>query len=75
MKCVKKEFTGKHAKRTYEIKTPYQWLMESDAISKERKKSLRDCYESLNPIVLKGIIEKKLSAIGKLSRNLTMEPR
>ena len=53
MKCVRKEFTGKHAKRTYEIKTLYQWLMESDDISKERKKSLRDCYESLDPVLLK----------------------
>ena len=75
MKCVRKEFTGKRAKRTYEIKTPYQWLIESDDISEERKKSLRERYESLNPVLLKYAIEKKLSAIGKLSRNVTMEPR
>lgn len=75
MKCVGKEFTGKRAKRTYEIKTPYQWLMESDDISAERKQLIRKCYESLNPVLLKQTIEKKLSTIGNLSRNLTMEPR
>lgn len=69
MKCVKKEFTGKRAKRTYEIKTPYQWLLESPDTSSEQKEALRQCYETLNPVILKKAIEKKLSAIGKMSQN------
>lgn len=68
MKCVHKEFTGKRAKRTYEIKTPYQWVLESKVVSQEQKNILKDCYEKLNPVLLKKTIEKKLSALGMLSK-------
>lgn len=68
MRCVGKEFTGKRAKRTYEIMTPYRRLLMSDSVSKETKAELRMLYESLNPVSLKKSIESKLSRIGKLSK-------
>lgn len=70
MKCVEKEYLGSKCKKKYEIKTPYQWLVESDKISDKKKKELTELYLSLNPVELKGMIDKKLSNISKLAKNI-----
>lgn len=51
-------------KKTYDTaKTPYQRLMESDAVSAEQKKELNARYESLNPAELKRQIDLKLAEL------------
>lgn len=71
MKCVEKEYLGSKCKKKYEIKTPRQWLMESDKIYDKKKKELTELYLSLNPVELKRTIDKKLVDISKLARKLT----
>ncbi len=71
MKCVFKEYLGSKCKKRYQIKTPYQWLMESDKITDEKKKKLTKLYLTLNPAELKRAIDEKLSNISKLARKLT----
>lgn len=47
--------------RRYDVpKTPYQRLMESDQISEETKKKLKEIYLSLNPAELKRRIDEKI---------------
>lgn len=67
MKCVEKIYTGSKVKKKHVTKTPYRWLMESDAISPEKKQWLQDLYYSLNPIQLKKEIDRKRSIIAKLA--------
>jgi hypothetical protein len=69
MKCIEKKYTGSKVKKKHAIKTPYQWLMESDKVSFEKKKELETLYLSLNPIELKKEIDRKRSAIAKLVRS------
>lgn len=47
-------------------KTPYQRLMNSDAISEEQKNKLRQTFESLNPFALQQCIQQKLKNIFRL---------
>lgn len=69
MKCISKEYTGSKVKKKHAIKTPYQWLMESDKLSMKKKDELRVLYLSLNPIDLKKLIDRKRSVIAKLVRS------
>lgn len=73
MKCVSKEYLGSKCKKKYVTKTPYGWLMESDKITKAKKKGLTDLYLALNPVVLKKAIEKKLSDISRLSKQINKQ--
>lgn len=73
MKCVSKEYLGSKCKKKYITKTPYRWLMESDRIPEVKKKELTDLYLTLNPVVLKKAIEKKLSTISKLSKQINKQ--
>jgi hypothetical protein len=43
--------------------TPYQRLMASDYLSKEKKEQLKNKFESLNPFKLRKAIEEKLKII------------
>lgn len=69
MKCIEKKYTGSKVKKKYAIKTPYQWLMESDKVSLEKKRELETLYLSLNPIELKKLIDRKRSMVAKLVRS------
>jgi len=73
MKCVSKEYLGSKCKKKYITKTPYRWLMESDRIPEAKKKELIDLYLTLNPVELKRAIEKKLSNISKLSKQINKQ--
>ena len=56
---VSKERLGGHIKRKYgEPKTPYQRLMESNALSVEKKQELQNLYAALNPAELKRNLKK-----------------
>jgi len=60
MKLIRKERVGGKLKRKYDTpETPYQRLIESRQILKEKKKKLQILYLSLNPAELKRGIEEK----------------
>ena len=71
MKILSKEKVNNSVcKKKYDqAKTPYQRLMESNQLSKEKKLKLEKLYLSLNPVELKNIINKKLKNIKKLGVN------
>jgi len=67
IKLVSKERLGGKIKRKYgKAKTPYHRLVESDQISEKRKEELTTIYQSLNPALLKRIIDKKLDNLFKI---------
>jgi len=66
-KLIEKIKINSRYKRKYDTpKTPYQRLLESDAIDEENKTKLKARYESLDPFKLKASVERKLKAIFKL---------
>ena len=69
MKILSKEKVNNSVcRKKYDTaKTPYQRLMESDQISKEKKAELEKLYLSLNPVELKNLINRKLKNIRKMS--------
>jgi hypothetical protein len=71
MKILSKEKVNNSVcKKKYdEAKIPYQRLMESNQLSKEKKLDLEKLYLSLNPVELKKIINRKLKNIKKLQLN------
>lgn len=56
---------SKIKKQYYKAQTPYQRLMNSDAINLLQKEKLRQTFESLNPFDLQKIIQQKLKNIFK----------
>jgi len=67
IKLISKERIGGKIHRKYDIpKTPYQRVMESKEISKEKKQELKKIYESLNPAELKRAIDRKLDLLYKI---------
>lgn len=67
VKLIAKERTGLHGekiKKTYDkAKTPYQRVLECGQISEERKNSLREQYEKLNPAELRRNIKAKMEKL------------
>lgn len=64
IKLVFKERVGGKLHRKYDkARTPYQRIMESDEVSKDKKKELEKIYLSLNPAALKRQIDKKLNLL------------
>jgi len=61
----KKRIASKTVKRYDTPKTPYQRVMESTAISKGTKLSLKKQFDQINPFRLRKAIEKKLAKIFK----------
>ena len=60
----KEKINNSICRKKYDIaKTPYQRLMDSNQISKEKKAELTKLYLSLNPAKLKRTIDKKLKLI------------
>ncbi len=70
LKILDKVRVNSRTRRRYEPhpKTPYQRLLECDAILKSEKQRLRDTYNALDPFALKKVIEAKLKKIYKLNR-------
>jgi len=67
LKLIEKTRINSKYKRKYDKpKTPYQRLIESDAISDEIKSTLNSRYQKLDPFKLKASVERKLKAIFKL---------
>jgi len=67
MKLKEKIRVGARVHRWYHpAKTPYQYLMESNQISEEKKQELKKIYDSLNPAQLKRTIEIKLDNLYKI---------
>lgn len=61
MKLVRKDRVAGRVKRVYDLpKTPYQRLLESNQISPQAARELRQLYVRLNPADLKRRIDKKL---------------
>ncbi len=66
IKLISKERIGGKIHRKYDsAKTPYQRVMESKEVSKEKKEELKKIYQSLNPAELKRAIDKKLDLLYK----------
>lgn len=66
MHLISKERVGGKIHRKYsEAKTPYQRILESEKISKEKKEELKKIYESLNPAEVKRNLDKKLDLLCK----------
>ena len=66
IKLVLKERIGGKIHRKYDIpKTPYQRVMESKEVPKEKKEELKKIYKSLNPAELKKAIDRKLDFLYK----------
>lgn len=64
MKLIDKQRIQSKIKKVHDkAKTPYQRLMSSPDISKEKKILLTEKYQSLNPFELKANLEKKLKKI------------
>lgn len=64
MKLVSKERKGaKVIKRHDAPKTPYERVIESDAVSDYVKGKLRELFENTNPFILRKLIDRKLRKI------------
>lgn len=64
MKLLEKEKINSKYKRRYESpKTPYKRLLESNYITKQEKKRLKETHSELNPFKLKMEIERKLKIV------------
>jgi hypothetical protein len=67
IKLISRErIAGKIHRKYDKPKTPYQRIMESSEVSKEKKRELKKIYLSLNPADLKRRIDKKLSELYKI---------
>ena len=70
MKLISKERAGGKIKHKYDKpKTPYQRIMESSEVSKEKRQKLQKIYESLNPAELKKTIDNKLKRLYQIYRD------
>ena len=66
---------GHITRRYFTPKTPYQWLMESDEISKGQKRLLKKTYKSLNPLQLKQELDKAETELFKLNKEKKMRTK
>ncbi len=64
IKLISKERVGGKIHKKYDkAKTPFRRIMESNEVSKEKKRELEKVYLSLNPAELKRRIDKKLDTL------------
>ena len=61
----KKRINSKYLKKYDAPQTPYHRVLASNQITDEAKEHLKQVHQSLNPFILKKIIEKKLRVIFK----------
>lgn len=67
MKLVKKERIKSKIKKTYDQpKTPYQRLLETDRLTIQEKRKLKEAYASKNPFFLKKELDRKLKIFHQL---------
>jgi hypothetical protein len=72
MKLLEKTRIGSKVTKKYDKpKTPYQRIIESNAVSEEVKEKLRRTYEELNPFALKGLIDKLTQELWKVYEKKT----
>jgi len=64
----KQRINSRYTKKYEPPQTPYQRLLESDAVSDEAKRVLDSVYNSLNPFKLKRKIDDKLRAVFHIVR-------
>ncbi|MFC1808362.1 integrase [Candidatus Omnitrophota bacterium] len=63
-KLLYKKVIGSKLKRKFDkTQTPYQRVLSSEHVSKNTKKRLTDKFDSINPIELKGTIDRKIKAV------------
>lgn len=68
-KLKEKTRIGSKYRRKYDTPmTPFDRVMESSAVSKEKKEQLQSLYASLNPFLLRKAMHAKLNKIQKLSK-------
>lgn len=64
VKLIEKKRVASKVVKRYDIpKTPYQRAIESDYITYQQKRDLKEQFEGLNPFKLRRAIERKLQAI------------
>lgn len=69
MKLKEKVRVGAKIKKKYDAaRTPYRRVLESPEVPEEKKEELRKLYATLDPVVLKKKIDKKVSKIISLVR-------
>lgn len=69
-KCIKVERVGSKYRRFFDVpKTPYQRLIESDALSVHQKEQLREQFKSLNPIELRRELNEQMSRFKRILEN------
>jgi hypothetical protein len=69
-KLIRKERIGSRIKKTYEVpRTPYERILASEAVPEATKAALRNRYDALDPIELKGAIEDKLKILMAIIRS------
>jgi hypothetical protein len=74
LKLVEKSRVGSKYRRKYDTpRTPYQRLMDSEALSMKQKYQLQKEYEKYNPIELKKGLSRKLSVFKKLLERLRLD--
>ncbi len=67
MKLVKKERIKSKIKKMYDKpKTPYQRLLETDRLTRQEKRKLKEAYTSKNPFFLKKELDRKLKIFHQL---------
>jgi hypothetical protein len=72
MKLLEKTRIGSKVTKKYDKpKTPYQRIIESNAVSEEVKEKLRRTYEELNPFALKRLIDKLTQELWKVYEKKT----
>lgn len=59
----KKKVLSRYTRKYYPPQTPYQRLLESNALSSQQKGLLKQHHQDLNPFALKRTIEQKLKRI------------
>jgi hypothetical protein len=59
----KQRVNSKYRKKYDAPQTPYHRVLASNQVSDESKEGLKTLHQSLNPFILKRIIEKKLRVI------------
>ena len=68
MKMVEKQREGSKVKKKYDqARTPYERVIESGQVSKEKKERLREGYERVNPAQLKREITRLQNELIKMS--------
>ena len=64
----KKRIASKIIKKHDAPKTPYQRCLDSEFVSPQSKRFLKELYKNLNPFKLRKIMDEKITKINHLAR-------